>query len=177
MLGGVSYQFNKDFNLTVFLLLLVGFIFQGFMEEFLLRSLLFTQIAVKWGVIAGIIINSVIFGLGHISNSNASTISLINTVLIGTFASLIFYYYDNVWLVSGFHSGWNFILGPVFGIIVSGFELPTSVLIAETDMNKIALNGGGYGFEASFPVTVISALLVVIYIVKIMRKQAGNRQA
>ena len=170
LLGGVSFQFNKNFNITVFLMLLAEFVVQGFMEEFLLRSLLFTQIAVKWGMAAGIISNSIIFGLGHISNSGASAISLINTVLIGTFASLIFYYYDNVWLVSGFHSGWNFILGPVFGIIVSGFAQPTSVLLTEADMNQTILNGGRYGFEAGLPVTVISILLIVIYWVKIIRK-------
>lgn len=168
---GVNFQFNKNFNITVFLLLLVGFMVQGFMEEFLLRSLLFTQIAVKWGVAAGIISNSVIFGLGHISNAGVSAISLINTVLIGTFASLIFYYYDNVWLVSGFHSGWNFILGPVFGIVVSGFAQPTSVLLTEPDADKVMLNGGGYGFEAGLPVTVIFILLIAVYWVKIMRKQ------
>lgn len=168
--GGVNAQINKDFNLFVFLLLLIGFIFQGFMEEFLLRSLLCTQFAVKWSVAAGVILNSIIFGLGHMRNASASPLSVVNTVLIGILFSLIFYYHDNLWLVSGFHSGWNFILGPVLGIIVSGFELPTSILITNSDLTKTLLNGGKYGFEAGLPVTIITTLLIIGYLVRIMNK-------
>ena len=129
-----------------------------------------TQFAVKWSVAAGVILNSIIFGLGHMRNASASPLSVVNTVLIGILFSLIFYYHDNLWLVSGFHSGWNFILGPVLGIIVSGFELPTSILITNSDLTKTLLNGGKYGFEAGLPVTIITTLLIIGYLVRIMNK-------
>jgi hypothetical protein len=160
----VNTSVNQKINLRIFLLLLIGFIFQGFMEEFIMRSLLFTQLALRFGVIAAILLNSSVFALMHIANANASVISLVNTFLIGILFSLIYYYHDNIWLVAGFHSGWNFILGAVLGVSVSGFELPTTVFKTEINENLAVLNGGLYGFEAGSPVTVIIVLMIVIYI-------------
>ena len=88
----VNTSVNQKINLRIFLLLLIGFIFQGFMEEFIMRSLLFTQLALRFGVIAAILLNSSVFALMHIANANASIISLVNTFLIGILFSLIYYY-------------------------------------------------------------------------------------
>ncbi len=171
----VSTAFNPDVNVLFLGLMLVGFIFQGFMEEFLLRGLIMTQVAVKFGVIAGILANSLLFALGHLGNSGASLISVVSTFLIGLVFSLQFYYHDNIWLVSGFHSGWNFILGPVLGIAVSGFRLPTSLLATRTAPAMAALNGGGYGFEAGYPAIVLSLAIIAVYVRLILkRKRAEN---
>ena len=154
--------------------MLVGFIFQGFMEEFLLRGLFMTQISIKFGVIVGILANSFFFALGHLGNSDASLISVFNTFLIGLVFSLQFYDHGNIWLVSGFHSGWNFILGPILGIAVSGFRLPTSLLTTRTDPAMAALNGGGYGFEAGYPVLALCLLIIGVYAALILKNREKN---
>lgn len=168
--GAITFTMNPNFSIAVFLLLLVGFIFQGFMEEFLFRALIFTQVALKRGVVAGVIINSAIFSFGHLGNANASAVSVANTFLLGVLFSVIYYYHDNIWVVAAFHSGWNFILGPVLGIEVSGFELPTTLLTSVSDKNWTALNGGAYGLEAGYPVTVSMIVCIGIYVFLIKRK-------
>lgn len=164
MFNGVETLLNSDFNIVIFLFLLIGFVFQGFLEEFLFRSLLMSKIASKQGVIFGIVINSILFGLGHVNNSSSSLISVVNTFLLGALFSLMFYYHDDVWFVSGFHSGWNFVLGPVLGIVVSGFTLPTTLLETKVNETLAAMNGGSYGFEASYTVTALFILVIVMYI-------------
>ena len=59
---------NPGLQPAALLLLLIGFIFQGFMEEFLLRGLIFIEIAKKYGVFWGIFGNSLIFAMGHMGN-------------------------------------------------------------------------------------------------------------
>lgn len=174
LFGGVRFDFNSNFNILLFLLLFVGFTVQGFMEEFLLRGLIFTQISVKWGVISAIIINSVWFALGHTSNSNASFISTVNTFLMAVLLSLMFYYHENIWIISGLHSGWNFILGGVLGVTVSGFKMPTSLLETGIVENRVFLNGGLYGFEASYLVTAMMIGGIIWYAI-ILKKNISDK--
>ncbi|MGT2712547.1 CPBP family intramembrane glutamic endopeptidase [Streptococcus oriscaviae] len=171
--GGLAISINQDVNLLLLGLTLVGFIFQGFLEEFLLRSLLMTQFALKLGVVLAIILNSVIFGLGHMTNAGASVISVVNTILIGLVMSMMFYYHDTIWFVSGFHSGWNFILGPILGIPVSGFQLPTSLFTSRVKESHSFLTGGSYGFEAGFVVTVLAIGLIGFYLYLLKKNRAS----
>lgn len=133
-----------------------------------------TQASIKFGVIIAILFNSLLFGLGHLGNNDATWISVSNTVLIGVVFSLQFYYHDNIWLVSGFHSGWNFILGPILGIAVSGFTLPTSLLTSESDPALASINGGGYGFEAGAPVFVLCLILTAVYVWLIAKRKRAE---
>ena len=83
---------------------------------------------------------------------------------------MMYYYHDNIWVVSGFHSGWNFILGPVLGIPVSGFMLPSTILKTSLSSELTLLNGGLYGFEAGLPVTFIAVCIIAAYTVLIYKQ-------
>mgnify|MGYP003087538806 CR=1 FL=1 len=173
LFSGLSFVYNKQFAPLLFLLLLIGFAVQSFMEEFLLRALIQNQITMKFGVLIGILGNALIFAIGHATNPGATILSIVNTFLLGVAFSLMYYYHDNLWLVAGFHASWNFILGPVLGIAVSGFDLPTTLLKTSLNMNKVYLNGGQYGFEASYPVALVSVIIILIY-VSLLRKRESK---
>lgn len=174
LLNGVSTAYNRQFSPLLFLLLLLGFSIQSFMEEFLMKGLIQVQLTMKLGVLAGILGNSLIFAIGHMSNPNSSIISFVNTFLFALVFSLVFYYHDNLWIVAGFHAAWNFILGPILGIVVSGFDLPTTLLKTSLHLDKTYLNGGQYGFEAGYPVTLVFIVMIVIYLY-LLRKQASEK--
>ncbi|MFC3932072.1 CPBP family intramembrane glutamic endopeptidase [Streptococcus dentapri] len=169
-IGGLDFELSSSFSPLFFLMLLVGFIFQGFMEEFLFRGLLMPQLAFKWGVSAAAVINAVLFGLGHMINQGASVVSVTNTILIGLIFSAMYYYHDNLWFVSGFHSSWNFGLGPFLGIPVSGFVLPTTFFKTKLKASQIFWHGGRYGFEAGFFVTLLCIGILFIYLNLISKK-------
>lgn len=168
--GGLSFSWSKDLNRTLLFILLLGFLCQGFMEEFLCRGLLQTQLAIRFGMPFAILVNSLVFGLLHVSNDSASLISVSNTILIGLVFSLMYYYHDNIWFVAGFHSAWNFVLGPILGIAVSVMPMPTSLMVSSLDPDKAFWSGGIYGFEAGFLVTLLSLVLVTVYGVLVAKK-------
>ena len=168
--NGVSTTFNTNFNLLLFIFLLIGFIFQGFMEELLMRGVVFIQFTLRFGVIIAIILNSMLFAAGHLGNADASIISVVNTFLFGILTSIMFYYHENLWIVSGLHSAWNFILGPVLGINVSGFDFPTTLLSTTVNHDLSYLNGGKYGFEASYLFAIIFVIIITVYIFKMRAK-------
>lgn len=168
--NGVSTTINTNFNLLLFIFLLIGFMFQGFMEELMMRGVIFIQFSLRFGVIIAIIFNSMIFAAGHLGNADASIISVINTFLFGILTSIMFYYHENLWIVSGLHSAWNFILGPVLGINVSGFDFPTTLLTTTINHDLSYLNGGKYGFEASYLFAIIFVIIITVYIFKIRTK-------
>ena len=159
--GAIHIDLNPQFQPLLFLLLLVGFSVQSFMEEFLFRGLIFTNLAIQIGPGLAILINSFLFALGHVGNASASPLSVVNTFLLAILFSLVYYYHDNLWIVAAFHGGWNFLLGPVLGSEVSGFELPTSWLRISLSDKLQLLNGGAYGFEAN----ILTSLLILIFIV------------
>lgn len=169
-IGSINSSLNKDVNYIILSFLFIGFIFQGFFEEFLFRGLLFTEMAIKRGVVYATILNSVLFAFSHTGNLNSSLISFVNTFLLSIVFSLMYYYHDNIWIVAAFHSGWNFMLGPFFGINVSGFNLPTVVLNSLSIPNNEAFNGGLYGLEASYFVTIAFILITLIYSFLILKK-------
>jgi hypothetical protein len=61
----------------------------------------------------------------------------------------------------GLHLGWNLALGMLFGVSVSGLRLPSAFRISLDDVSP-ALGGGGFGPEASVPLTVLLAVVVVL---------------
>lgn len=165
-LGGLKSQLNGDFSWIHFLLALGGFMVQGMSEEVMLRGYLMNNLAVKWGVPAAILLNSGLFSLLHFANPNVTFLSLANIFLTGIFFSLLFYVTDNMWLTGAAHSFWNFIMGIILGVEVSGLMLPTSVWITQIQAGKDLYTGGKFGFEGGLVVTivmVIACALLVIY--------------
>lgn len=165
-LGGLKSQLNGDFSWIHFLLALGGFMLQGMSEEVMLRGYLMNNLAVKWGVPAAILLNSGLFSLLHFANPNVTILSFTNIFLAGIFFSLLFYVTDNMWLTGAAHSFWNFIMGIVLGVEVSGLTLPTSVWVTQIQAGKDLYTGGKFGFEGGLVVTivmVIACALLVIY--------------
>lgn len=167
---GLSFSFNSERQLGLILLMLLGFICQGFLEEFLFRAVFQTFLAIRWGLPFAMLVNAGMFALAHFANPGASLISVANTVLIGMVFSLMYYYHDSIWFVAGFHSAWNFVLGPVLGVAVSGMSLPSSLLVSKLSTTQTFLTGGAYGFEAGFLVTILSLVLLLLYIFLIRKK-------
>ena len=60
LLGGLEIKLNPNINILMLLFMFIGFLLQGFMEEFLLRSLIMTQFSLRLGVVIGILLNSFI---------------------------------------------------------------------------------------------------------------------
>mgnify|MGYP002589008871 FL=1 len=145
-----------------------GFLFQGTMEEVVCRGFIMNTVSAKTNVWMGVIINSIIFTALHGVNDSVTALAIFNLFLASLILSFIFYLSDNLLLVGAFHAIWNFMLGPFFGVPVSGYSIYSSIFQTAPVTNKTLINGGGFGFEGGLGLTIgaVLMLIVLFYFVK-----------
>jgi len=115
------------------------------------------------GAWAAILLLAGLFGTVHLANPNATFFGFANTVLIGVFFGLLMVKTGSLWLLWGVHFGWNFTLGALFGLPVSGIN-QFSVLWTGRAEGPTWLTGGAYGIEASATVSVLILLAIVVVV-------------
>lgn len=129
----------------------------GVLEELLCRGLLFRITEKALGSWAALAISALIFGAAHLPGVGASLLSFAIAVLAGTFFAAAYMLTRRLWLCIGIHVAWNYTLGTVFSVAVSGRE--SSGWVQGSLHGPRWLTGGAYGLEASV-ITLIVLLLV-----------------
>ena len=153
------------------LLFLVGFIIQGASEEVVVRGWMLPVLARHYRVGTAIVLSSVYFGFLHIFNPNVGTLPIINLILYGVFTSLYALYDDGLWGIFGNHSIWNWFMGNVLGMPVSG-AIFGKVSIIETKLTGPAwITGGAFGPEGGVIETLILLVSIGILIRLLMKKE------
>ena len=103
------------------LLLLSG----ALLEEAMFRGYPFQRLVEAVGPVWAVVALSALFGAAHLGNPNASGVlswAFLNTIAIGVLLALAYLRTRTLWLPFGIHFGWNFALGFVFGLPVSGMN-------------------------------------------------------
>ena len=159
---GVSTILNPSINWFMIVLLFIAFAIQGMTEEVLMRGFMMNILSSKLGVIWGILINSIIFAGMHMGNANVTFLSILNIFILGVLFSLLFYWSDNLWLTGAAHSVWNFTMGPVLGIEVSGMALEDTIFKTVSTSGQGIINGGSFGLEGGVIATVVGVLVCLI---------------
>ena len=142
-------------------LLFVAFVVQGAAEEVLTRGLIFQVVGRRYGVWAGVSVAALTFGLLHLGNPNTSSIAIVNLFLAGLLFSLYALNEGTIWGACALHSIWNWTMGNLLGLEVSGIEFAadTAALIDLQETGPDAITGGSFGPEGGLVVT--SALVLV----------------
>jgi uncharacterized protein len=144
----------------------------GFLEELLFRGALF-RIVEEWlGSWVSIIVSSVVFGFGHLSNPDATmTGAVFISVEAGLLLAAAYMLTRRLWMSIGFHMAWNYTQSAVFGGIVSGGVAEPGLIKPILD-GPILLTGGNFGVEASLTAFVLCTTAGVILLV--MAKRRGQ---
>ena len=125
----------------------VQMVFVGVFEEILFRGIVF-RITQDWlGSWAALAVSALVFGLAHIPGGAGLQATVI-TVVAGAFFAAAYVLTRRLWLCIGIHIGWNYTLGFVFSIAVSGH--PSQGLLDGRLVGPEWLTGGNYGLEASW---------------------------
>lgn len=167
--GAIRWE-RQEVSLTLWLLYLAAFLLQGMSEELLCRGYFLPLIAQKTSVTWGILLNSLLFSLLHLGNSEVSPLAMLNIFLFGVFTSLYVVRRGNLWGACAAHSAWNFLQGNVFGIRVSGNSVAVSPLISELPDSDFLLNGGSFGAEGGLATTLILCLSILIFLFLVPQK-------
>jgi hypothetical protein len=126
-------------------------------EELLFRGYAFQLLVRSLGPFATILPTSVIFGLMHSWNPNATPLGIVNTVAWGILLGYAVWRTGALWLAIGLHFGWNLAL-PLLGSNLSGFTMGVTGYTLEWNVG-VLWSGGGYGVEGSLLTTGIVVAL------------------
>lgn len=107
-----------------------------------------------------IAVTSAVFGLLHLGNPHHTWISTLNTMLVGVPFAIAYLRTRSLWMPIGMHFIWNFLLGFVVGLPVSGLNLPGSLLEAQVH-GAPWLTGAEYGPEGGLLATGVIVLATV----------------
>jgi membrane protease YdiL (CAAX protease family) len=136
------------------------FIVAALAEEALFRGYplqTLTRANLAW---LAVFLTSVPFAAIHLRNPNvAAGFTFINTALAGVWLAVAYLRTRSLWFPLGVHWAWNWALGSLFGLPVSGIsDLAPHPLLRGTDLGPAWLTGGSYGIEGGVACTI--ALIV-----------------
>ena len=142
----------------------VLFLVAALAEEAMFRGYLLQTLSRAHLAWLGVLLTSVPFGLVHLGNPNVVPIfTFANTVLAGVWLAVAYLRTRSLWLCWGIHWAWNWALGSLFGIAVSGIRIGSHPLLNSVDKGPAWLTGGSYGIEGGAACTV--ALLLSLLLV------------
>lgn len=145
-------------------------IMAGFAEEILFRGLFFRLIEAWLGTWGALAVTSLMFGLMHITNPEASLFGAIAIALeVGILLGACYVLTRRLWLAIGTHVAWNFVQGGIFGSDVSGTGSGRGLIEASFPGPDL-LTGGEMGVEGSL-VTVVVCTAAGIYLLYLASKR------
>lgn len=165
--GGLSFTIAGSNTLSLVARTLFGsaviFIIAAFAEEALFRGYpvqTLTRAQLAW---LAILINFVFFAAAHMNNPNWVPLAAFNTGLAGIWLTVAYLRSRSLWFPLGVHWAWNWSLGSLFGLPVSGLNFSSHPLLRGSDLGPAWLTGGSYGIEGGVACTLaltISTLFI-----------------
>jgi len=155
MLAGVAKSLVGSAVLFIIAALAEEAMFRGYPLQTLTRAKL---------AAFGVFITSVPFATVHLLNPNTVPgFTFANTALAGIWLGLAYLRTRSLWFPLGVHWAWNWALGSLYGLPVSGLTLVSNPLFRATDLGPAWLTGGDYGIEGGAACTlalIVASLLV-----------------
>ncbi|MEE4195818.1 MAG: SMP-30/gluconolactonase/LRE family protein [Anaerolineae bacterium] len=154
---------------AVFLFICVGFYEELLFRGYLLKNLsegLHAKLSARTSVAVSLIVTSVIFGIAHAMNPNATFVSSFNIALAGIFLGLGMLLNGKLAIPIGLHITWNFFQGNVFGFPVSGTNAGLSFIEIQ-QLGPDRWTGGNFGPEAGYIgliAMLVGSVLTVAYL-------------
>jgi hypothetical protein len=158
---GIDYAGAGDVAAEIFwaLLLLIA---AGAFEELIYRGYAFQTLLRGSSAIVPVLLFSVFFGLAHWNNPSRNVFSTANTVLAGVWLSVAYLKTRSLWFPTALHAGWNWTMGSLFGLPVSGLRIPENPILVSTGGDAEWLTGGSYGSEGGAAATIVLILAIIV---------------
>jgi uncharacterized protein len=124
-------------------------------EELAFRGYGFQKLIESLGAPAALLLTSLIFGLLHLGNPNATFFSTTNTILAGIILGIPYIRTRSMWMQIGLHWAWNLTMATLVSLPVSGIDFGTHFFSTQSS-GPGWLTGGIYGPEGGAAVTIAS---------------------
>lgn len=104
------------------------------------------------------------FGLAHCFNEGGTMVGAVATGMGGLMLSIAYFRTRSLWLPVGIHITWNFFLGYMFALPVSGETVKTVPFVADISGPEW-LSGGTFGPEGSI-LCFTSLVVLAVYLLR-----------
>ena len=172
-LGGFRFAFAPEglgsaFASTFFGALIV-YVLLAAAEEVAFRGYPLQTLLRSHSILFAALPGSLLFAAVHLANPNVPrdyrlAFMFTNTALAGVWLAVAYWRTRTLWLPLGIHWAWNWALGSVVGLPVSGITtLNRAPLLRATDAGPEWLTGGAYGIEGGAACTfalIVSTVFV-----------------
>lgn len=165
-----SYQVTGSNSWTVLIVPIAELVLVAFFEELIFRGILFRIIEKSLGSWIALGLTALIFAVSHLPNEGVTVLAVAVTAVAGVMLGAAFMATGRLWLAIGMHFGWNYTLGTVFSVAVSGH--PGKGLVQGTLIGPEWLTGGAYGIEAS--VAGLAAVSLASVFLMALARQRGR---
>ena len=134
----------------------VLFVFAALAEEALFRGYPLQTLTRAGFIGIGVLLTSFAFAAIHMGNPNLSQgLPYLNLLLAGVWLAVAYLRTRSLWFPLGVHWAWNWALGSLFGLPVSGItDIAPHPLLHGTDLGPVWLTGGNFGIEGGLACTI-----------------------
>jgi membrane protease YdiL (CAAX protease family) len=131
-------------------------------EEITMRGYVLQRLEERYGTGWAVAVSSLLFACLHLENPGArSPMVMLGLFLAGVHLSVGYLATRQLWLPIAMHTAWNVFEGPVFGVPVSGIEVPYTIVKVSVH-GPALLTGGQFGPEAGLPVLATTLVWTAI---------------
>jgi len=145
----------------------------AFVEEILLRAIIFRLVEEMVGTGWALLLSALLFGGLHLFDAQATWVG---ALAVGLEASILlcaaYLLTRRLWLAIGIHAGWDFMQSGIFGAGVNVAGEGAKGLLQGQLTGPAWLSGGALGSEAS-AVAVVLVLVVGIYLLMRVKARGG----
>lgn len=127
-------------------------------EEAIFRGYAFQLLVQGIGAVPATLVASGAFALAHENNPNVDTLALVNIFLAGILLSAAYLKTRSLWFATAVHTGWNWTMGTVLALPVSGLVIVDTPLYDGHPGAPGWLTGGAFGPEGGLAASVAFAL-------------------
>ena len=170
--GWASFQDPEGLQGSLLALAAVSVLFNVVTQELLLCGYILQTIKARAGLPTAIVVSALLFSALHVAAFEGQWIPPLNVFLAGLVFCTAYGITGNLWLPIAIHFAWNLLLGPVFGLTVSGNDSLglgwRSFEIEGPDL----FTGGNFGLEGGLIVTITTAIFVVA--LSLFYRRKGN---
>jgi uncharacterized protein len=144
-------------------------------QEVLARSYILQTIRSQTNATTSVIVTAVLFMAYHAGAYHGSWLPPINVFLAGILFGMAYQLTGNLWLPIGIHFIWNFLIGPVLGLTLSGNSQAYSRWQLLTVQGPSWVTGGAFGLEGGIAVTLTTLLCIVVLLILFRARWSAPR--
>lgn len=157
-IDAVKLQFTQVGTGLIFYF--ISFSIVAVVEELVFRKFIYSQFLRVYQSWAAVFLTSLMFSLVHSLNPSIDWLGFVNLFLSGVLFSQLYILKMDLSIPIGFHLGWNFFQGPVFGFPVSGLSIDGIFAIEYRSADFVS--GGLFGLESSIITTAILFVVILL---------------